>query len=205
MPSCYPAGEYDLAGFAVGVVERSEMLGPDNIQSGDVLIGVGSSGLHSNGFSLARQVVFENQGWTPETHVPGLSGSIGEALLKPTLIYVKLVKALVAGSRLHGLAHITGGGITGNVPRIIPDSCQAVIDRGTWEPPALFTVLQQAGSIDQEEMFRVFNMGIGLVVVGPPEDSTRMLGIIQEQGMTGRVIGEIRDRSASDPTLIYSR
>ncbi|MCA9421438.1 MAG: phosphoribosylformylglycinamidine cyclo-ligase, partial [Nitrospira sp.] len=148
MPSCYPQGEYDLAGFAVGVVERSEMLGPEKIQTGDVLIGVGSSGLHSNGYSLARKVALELKGWFPETRVPGLSETVGEALLKPTLIYVKLVKALLAKSRLHGLAHITGGGITGNVPRVIPELCQAVIDRGTWEPLSLFSVLQEAGAID---------------------------------------------------------
>ena len=205
MPSCYPAGEYDLAGFAVGVVERSEMLGQEKIHSGDVLIGVGSSGLHSNGYSLARRVVFDLQGWSAETHVPELAESVGEALLRPTVIYVKLVKALLAGSRLHGLAHITGGGITGNVPRIIPDQYQVVIDRHAWQPPALFSVLQQAGTIEQEEMFRVFNMGIGLVVVGPPEESNRILGIIQEQGMTGWVIGEIRDRSSSEPNLTYLR
>jgi len=205
MPSCYPKGEYDLAGFAVGVVERSEMLGQEKTQSGDVLIGVGSSGLHSNGYSLARRVVFEVQGWSPETHVPELAGSIGEALLSPTLIYVKLAKALLAGSRLHGLAHITGGGITGNVPRVIPDHCQAVIDRHTWKPPALFSVLQQAGAIDQEEMFRVFNMGIGLVVVGPSEQSSRIISIIHEQGMTGWVIGDIRDRTSSEPKLTYVR
>jgi phosphoribosylformylglycinamidine cyclo-ligase len=205
MPSCYPEGEYDLAGFAVGVVERSEMLGQEKIQSGDVLIGVGSSGLHSNGYSLARRVAFEVQGWSPDTHVAELSGSVGEALLRPTLIYVKLVKALLAGSRLHGLAHITGGGITGNVPRIIPDHCQASIDREAWEAPALFSVLQQAGTIEQEEMFRVFNMGIGLVVAGSPEESSRMLGIIQEQGLMGRVIGEIRDRPSSEPKLTYVR
>jgi phosphoribosylformylglycinamidine cyclo-ligase len=205
MPSCYPQGEYDLAGFAVGVVERSEMLGPDKIQSGDVLIGVGSSGLHSNGYSLARRVVFEMQGWSPETRVPGLSGSVGEAMLRPTMIYVKLVKALLAGSRLHGLAHITGGGLTGNVPRIIPDQCQAVIDRNTWEPPSLFSVLQHAGAVDQEEMFRVFNMGVGLVVVAPPEESSRIIGITQEQGMTGWVIGDIRDRPSSELKLTYLR
>jgi phosphoribosylformylglycinamidine cyclo-ligase len=111
----------------------------------------------------------------------------------------------LAGSRLHGLAHITGGGITGNVPRIIPDHCQASIDREAWEAPALFSVLQQAGTIEQEEMFRVFNMGIGLVVAGSPEESSRMLGIIQEQGLMGRVIGEIRDRPSSEPKLTYVR
>jgi phosphoribosylformylglycinamidine cyclo-ligase len=205
MPSCYPHGEYDLAGFAVGVVERSEMLGQEKIQSGDVLIGVGSSGLHSNGYSLARRVVFEVQGWSPETHVPGLSVSIGEALLRPTLIYVKLVKALLTASRLHGLAHITGGGITGNVPRIIPDHCQAVIDRHAWKPSSIFSVLQQAGSIEHEEMFQVFNMGIGLVVVSPAEESSRIIDIIQEQGMSGWVIGHIQDRMSSESKLTYFR
>jgi phosphoribosylformylglycinamidine cyclo-ligase len=145
------------------------------------------------------------QGWSPETRVPGLSGSVGEALLRPTLIYVKLVKALLAGSRLHGLAHITGGGLTGNVPRIIPDQWQAVIDRNTWEPPSLFSVLQQAGGVDQEEMFRVFNMGVGLVVVCPPEESSRIIGIIQELGMTGWVIGDVRERPSSEMKLTYLR
>jgi phosphoribosylformylglycinamidine cyclo-ligase len=112
---------------------------------------------------------------------------------------------LLAGSQLHGLAHITGGGITGNVPRIIPDQYQAVIDRHTWEPPSLFSVLQQAGTIDQEEMFRVFNMGVGLVVVGPAEETSRMIDIIQGQGMTGWVIGDIRDHSSSEPKLSYLR
>ncbi|MDT3776385.1 phosphoribosylformylglycinamidine cyclo-ligase [Nitrospira sp. MA-1] len=204
MPSCYPKGEYDLAGFAVGVVERSEMLGPEKIKHGDVLIGVGSSGLHSNGYSLARRVVLELKEWSPETRVPGLRGTVGEALLKPTLIYVKLVKALLSKSRLHGLAHITGGGITGNVPRVIPESCQAVIDRSTWAPLSLFTVLQEAGAIDQDEMFRVFNMGIGLVVVSPHEETSRILDIVQEQGMTGWVIGEVRERPSSEPKLYYS-
>lgn len=204
MPTCYPKGEYDLAGFAVGVVERSEMLGPEKIKSGDVLIGVGSSGLHSNGYSLARRVALEMKEWSPETRVPGLPGTVGEALLTPTLIYVKLVKALLSKIRLHGLAHITGGGITGNVPRIIPESCQAVIDRSTWAPLSLFTVLQEAGAIDQDEMFRVFNMGIGLVVVGPAEETSRILDIIQEQGMRGCVIGEVRDRPSSEPKLVYS-
>lgn len=203
MPSCYPEGEYDLAGFAVGVVEQADMLGQEKIQPGDVVIGVGSSGLHSNGYSLARRVVFEVKGWTPETRVPGLSEPVGEALLKPTVIYVKLVKVLLQESRLHGLAHITGGGITGNMPRIIPEHCQAVVNRSTWKSPQLFSILQEAGAIDQEEMFRVFNMGIGLVVVGPAEESSRIMTVIQKQGMTGWVIGEIRPRSSTEPKFMY--
>ncbi|MDH5576232.1 MAG: phosphoribosylformylglycinamidine cyclo-ligase [Nitrospirota bacterium] len=204
MPSCYPGSEYDLAGFAVGVVERSAILGKEKIQQGDVVIGVASSGLHSNGYSLARRVLFEEQGWTPETQVPDLSELLGEALLRPTTIYVKLVKALLGRSQLHGLAHITGGGITGNLPRILPEQCCAVINRKTWEPPSIFAVIQQAGKIDQEEMFQVFNMGVGLVIVAPSDETAKILETIQGQGMTGWVMGEIAPSSTSDAKLTYS-
>jgi phosphoribosylformylglycinamidine cyclo-ligase len=204
MPSCYPDGEYDLAGFAVGVVERSEMLGKEKIQRGDVVIGVASSGLHSNGYSLARRVLFEEQGWTPERQVSDLSELLGESLLRPTTIYVKLVKALLGTSQLHGLAHITGGGITGNLPRILPDDCGAVIDRKNWDPPSLFNVIQQAGNIEREEMFQVFNMGVGLIVVAPFDKASQILETIQGQGMAGWVIGEIGPCSSSDAKLTYS-
>ena len=204
MPSCYPGSEYDLAGFAVGVVERSAILGKEKIQQGDVVIGVASSGLHSNGYSLARRVLFEEQGWTPETQVPDLSELLGEALLRPTTIYVKLVKALLASCQLHGLAHITGGGITGNLPRILPEQCCAVINRKTWEPPSIFAVIQQAGKIDQEEMFQVFNMGVGLVIVAPSDETAKILETIQGQGMAGWVMGEIVPSSTSKAKLTYS-
>jgi phosphoribosylformylglycinamidine cyclo-ligase len=202
MPSCYPEGEYDLAGFAVGVVERSEMLGKEKIQLGDVVIGVASSGLHSNGYSLARRVLFEEQGWIPETQVPDLSELLGEALLRPTTIYVKLVKALLGKSQLHGLAHITGGGITGNLPRILPEQC---IDRTSWEPASIFAVIQQAGKIDLEEMFQVFNMGVGLIVVASSDEASKILATIQEQGMVGWMMGEIGPCSSSDAKLTYSK
>ena len=204
MPSCYPPGEYDIAGFAVGVVERAKMLGHEKIKPGDVLIGVGSTGLHSNGYSLARRVCFEEQGWRPDTRVPELSTTIGEALLTPTRIYVKLVKALLAKSYLHGVAHITGGGLTGNVPRIFREDCQAVIDRTQWTPIPLFSVLQQAGNIERGEMYRVFNMGIGLVVVCQSQHSDAVLGLIAEQGLPGFLIGEIRQRTPGAVPLVYS-
>ncbi len=204
MPSCYPEAEYDLAGFAVGVVERSEMLGKEKIQPRDVVIGVASSGLHSNGYSLARRVLFEEQGWTPEAQVPELSELLGEALLRPTTIYVKLVKALLGQSRLHGLAHITGGGITGNLPRILPEDCGVVIARNSWDPSPVFAVIQQAGKIDQEEMFKVFNMGIGLVIVAPSDEAAKIIEIIQGQGMAGWVMGEVEPCSSSDTKLTYS-
>ncbi len=204
MPSCYPAGEYDLAGFAVGVVERTKMLGADRVQPGDVLIGVASSGLHSNGYSLARRVCFETQGWTPGTLVPELDMTIGEALLMPTRIYVKAVKALVAREYLHGVAHITGGGLTGNVPRIFSEHCQAVIDRRQWVPLPLFAVLQDAGRIEREEMYRVFNMGIGLVVVCPPDHAGAVLDVLADQGLTGALIGDIRQRPSGGASLVYT-
>ncbi len=204
MPSCYPGTEYDLAGFAVGVVERSEMLGKEKIQHGDVVIGVASSGLHSNGYSLARRVLFEEQGWTPETQVPDLSELLGEALLRPTTIYVKMVKALLGLSQIHGLAHITGGGITGNLPRILPEGSGAVIDHKSWEPLPVFGVIQQAGKIAQEEMFNVFNMGVGLIVVAPSLEVEKIIKTIQGQGMAGWVMGEIVPCSSSDTKLTYS-
>jgi phosphoribosylformylglycinamidine cyclo-ligase len=204
MPSCYPGAEYDLAGFAVGVVERSEMLGKEKIQQGDVVIGVASSGLHSNGYSLARRVLFEEQGWTAETQVPDLDELLGEALLRPTTIYVKLVKALLGNSRMHGLAHITGGGITGNLPRILPDGCGAMINRKSWEPAPVFAVIQEAGKIDQKEMFQVFNMGVGLIIVAPSEEAAKILEIIQGQGMAGWPMGEIGPCFPSGVKLTYS-
>ncbi|MDR4495340.1 MAG: phosphoribosylformylglycinamidine cyclo-ligase [Nitrospirales bacterium] len=204
MPSCYPPGEYDIAGFAVGVVERAKMLGQERVVPGDVLIGVGSTGLHSNGYSLARRVCFQDQGWSHETIMPELSGSIGEALLAPTRIYVKLVKALLTEDYLHGIAHITGGGLTGNVPRILAEHCQAVIDRTQWVPLPLFSVLQDAGHIERGEMYRVFNMGIGLVLVCSPEYSTPVLDVITQQGLPGFLIGEIRQRASGAVPLVYA-
>ncbi len=204
MPSCYPPGEYDMAGFAVGVVERAKMLGHEKIQPGDALIGVGSTGLHSNGYSLARRVCFEEQGWSPDTRVPELSTTIGEALLTPTRIYVKLVKSLLAKSYLHGVAHITGGGLTGNVPRIFREECQAVIDRSQWTPNPLFAVLQQAGKIERGEMYRVFNMGIGLVVVCQSQHVAAVLDLIAGQGLPGFLIGEMRQRTPGAVPLVYA-
>ncbi len=204
MPSCYPEGEYDLAGFAVGVVERSEMLGKEKIKPGDVVIGVASSGIHSNGYSLARRVLFEEQGWTPDKKVADLPELLGEALLRPTTIYVQLVKALLANSHLHGLAHITGGGITGNLPRVLPDDCCAVIDRSSWQPLPLFHVIQQAGKIEQAEMFQVFNMGVGLIVLASQEQADKILETIREQGIDAWAIGDIHASSPSAPRLTYS-
>ena len=204
MPSCYSEGEYDLAGFAVGVVEQSDMLGKGKIQQGDVVVGVASSGLHSNGYSLARRALFEEQRWNPDTRVAELPDLLGDTLLRPTTIYVKLVKALLGRCRLHGLAHITGGGITGNLPRILPDECGVVIDRKSWEPPPIFAVIQQVGKVEQEEMYRVFNMGVGLAIIAPSDEADIIVEIIQAQGMAGWVIGEVKPCTSPDAKLTYS-
>ncbi len=204
MPSCYPDGEYDLAGFAVGVVEREDMLGKDRVVSGDVLIGVDSNGLHSNGYSLARQVFFEQQQWGPEQYVEELSGTLGEALLQPTRIYVKLSKALLPTRGIHGFVHVTGGGLTGNVPRVLPKGSQARIDRKAWDVPPVFQVLQQAGNIDREEMFRVFNMGIGLVALVSVEKVETVLDLIRSEGMEGRVIGEVCSEASRSEAIAYT-
>ena len=169
------------------------------------MIGVASSGLHSNGYSLARRVLFEEQTWTPESQVEDLSELLGEALLRPTTIYVKLVKALLGSHRLHALAHITGGGITGNLPRILPGDCGVLIDRTSWEVPSIFQVIQQAGNIEREEMFHVFNMGVGLVIVAPSQEAEKIIKVIKGQGMVGWVIGEIISSIApSNAKLTYS-
>lgn len=204
MPSCYPDGEYDLAGFAVGVVEKEKMLGKDRVVAGDMLIGVGSNGLHSNGYSLARQVCFDQRKWGPEHHVDELSGTLGEALLQPTRIYVKLGKALLQTGGIHGFVHVTGGGLTGNVPRVLPKGTQARIDRTAWEVPQIFQVVQQAGNIDREEMFRVFNMGIGFVVLTPAEKADVVLRTIRSEGMEGWIIGEVLFDASKSESLIYT-
>ncbi len=204
MPSCYPVGEYDLAGFAVGVVERSAMLGKDRVKDGDVLIGVDSSGLHSNGYSLARQVLLEQQAWTLDRQVEELGGSLGDALLKPTNIYVKLGKALLKKGGIHSFVHVTGGGLTGNVPRVLPETCGVRIDRKSWEVPALFRVIQEAGAVEQEEMFRVFNMGIGFVVLTEANNADMVLQTVRSEGMEGRMIGQVVSDSSRTEKVTYT-
>jgi phosphoribosylformylglycinamidine cyclo-ligase len=168
LPDFYARGEYDLAGFALGVVERRRLVDGRGVRAGDVVIGLLSNGLHSNGYSLARKVVFERLRLKVGDRIAGLSRTVGEELLRPTRIYVQPVRALLAaGARIRAMAHVTGGGLTGNLPRVLPPGCRAVIRRGTWPVPEVFRWLQRRGGIDEAEMFRVFNMGIGFVLVVP--------------------------------------
>ena len=192
LPDFYAKGEYDLAGFALGVVERRRLIDGRRVRPGDVVIGLLSNGLHSNGFSLARKVVFERLRLKVRDPIRGLNRTVGRELLRPTRIYVKPILSLLrAGVPVRAMAHITGGGLTGNLPRVLPTGCRAVIQRGTWPVSEVFRWLQRGGQIDEAEMFRVFNMGIGFVVVVPRARAADALGRLWKAGAPAFRIGEI--------------
>jgi phosphoribosylformylglycinamidine cyclo-ligase len=191
MPSMYPEGEYDLAGFAVGVVDKPKLIDGKTIKPGDVILGLASSGLHSNGYSLARRVFFDKAKLSPSVKLPELDRPLGEVLLTPTRIYAKQILALVKEFRIKGIAHITGGGITENLPRVLPSGVRAKIDRKAWTVPPIFQVLSQLGQVEREEMYRVFNMGIGLMLVVPAQSAKAVLKKAEALGDRGWQIGEI--------------
>jgi phosphoribosylformylglycinamidine cyclo-ligase len=182
MPGFYADGEYDLAGFIVGVVERSRVIDGRLVQSGDALIALPSAGLHTNGYSLARQVFFESAGWEPDTFVTELGMTVGDALLAPHRSYLGLVRPMIERDLVKGLAHVTGGGLTENLPRTLPERCAAEIDLRAWTVPAIFRLLQQHGAIAPEEMFRAFNMGVGLVIVCDARDAEVVIAIAADRG-----------------------
>jgi len=193
LPGMYADGEYDLAGFAVGVVGRKRILDGKGCQAGDVLIALPSSGLHSNGYSLARRVFEGSMKLGMGDRVEELGTTVGEALLVPTRIYARAVQALLAGDDhgVRGLVHVTGGGLPGNLPRIFPDGIGACIDQASWEPPAIFRVLQQGGPVEEKEMRRVFNLGVGLVAIVAKEAADRALERLRAQGEKPWVLGEL--------------
>jgi phosphoribosylformylglycinamidine cyclo-ligase len=192
MPGMYPEGEYDLAGFCVGVVEKDRILDGKSIVPGDVLLGLASSGPHSNGYSLVRKIIGEEH----------LASDLADSLREPTRIYVKPVLKLLAGFPVKGLAHITGGGLVGNVPRVLPKGTKAVIAKKSWPRPQIFTWLQQAGNVAEEEMFRVFNCGIGMVVCVPADkvDTAKML--LKREGELAYEIGRIEPSAAAEPECV---
>ncbi len=193
MPASYPPGEYDLAGFSVGVVEKKKIIDGRKIRPKDVLIGLASSGLHSNAFSLLRHILFEKAALTVDDTLPGFSKSLGEELLIPTRIYVKAIKRLLRRIDLKGVAHITGGGITDNLPRILPRGVAAEIKLTHWDPPAIFKILQEKGALETEEMLATFNMGIGMIVVVSPNEVKPALGILKRLRQKAYVIGVIKE------------
>src|SRR5216684_3074230 len=182
MPGFYADGEYDIAGFIVGVVEKSKVINGLAVLPGDVLIALPSAGLHTNGYSLARRVFFEAAGWNTDTFVGELGMTIGEALLAPHRSYLSIVRPLIERDLVKGLAHITGGGITENLPRTLPEGCAADIDLQSWTVPPIFRVLQERGGISREEMFRAFNMGVGMIIVCASLDAPRVLNMVAMAG-----------------------
>ncbi|AVG18436.1 phosphoribosylformylglycinamidine cyclo-ligase [Chromobacterium vaccinii] len=192
MPGMYPAGEYDLAGFAVGVVEKSKVISGRDIVPGDVVLGLASNGVHSNGYSLVRKIIDRAQ---PELDAPFDGGkTLRDAVIAPTRIYVKPLLKLMETLPVKGMAHITGGGITENTPRVLPDNTVAQIDAASWQLPKLFQWLQREGNVDIQEMYRTFNCGIGMVVVVAPEHAEQAMALLREAGETVHRIGQVRER-----------
>ena len=195
MPGMYAEDEYDLAGFAVGVAERTNIVDGSTITSGDVLIGLPSSGVHSNGFSLVRKALFEEAGYDVNTRLEELDGkTLGEVLLEPTRIYVKALKPLFAKHLIEGVAHITGGGFIENIPRMFSDYSAAKIDTSSWNIPPIFDVIEKAGNVNHDEMFNIFNMGIGMVLAVDKNKVEEALSILSENNETAYVIGEMIER-----------
>ena len=196
MPDLYAPGEYDMAGFATGVVEKKRLVHTNRVTAGDVIVGIESAGLHSNGYSLARKVLFEIARMSVDDHVQELGCTLGEELLRPTRIYAAAIVALLNHYRvkhvIHGIAHITGGGLPGNVTRILPHSSRALLRKKAWPRPPIFDIIRNLGRIDENEMFRVFNMGIGMVVMVPPYNAEVVIRILKRHGHTAHLIGEIR-------------
>jgi len=191
MPGMYAPGDYDLAGFCVGAVERGGVLDGSRIGAGDAIVGIASSGVHSNGFSLVRRIVSE-RGWDLGAEAPFLPGlSLGEALLEPTRIYVKALLPLIRDRLVQGLAHITGGGLLENIPRVLPEGLRAQVDASSWEFPPLFALLQEGGEIAPEEMARTFNCGIGMVAIVADSDCAEVISRLAGSGEEARVIGRI--------------
>ncbi|MDO3376587.1 phosphoribosylformylglycinamidine cyclo-ligase [Geoalkalibacter halelectricus] len=204
MPGFYAEGEYDLAGFTVGVVDNSKIIDGSSITVGDRIIGIASSGLHSNGYSLARKVFFETMGLQLDARLDGVEPPLGEALLTPTRIYVKPILNLLRDFNLKGIAHITGGGITENVPRVLPRHCRAVIECASWPKSALFEALRSGGNIEDAEMYRTFNYGIGMVLIVPEEETDEVMVRLSGLKEKAFVIGEIikSEEEAGDVLLV---
>jgi phosphoribosylformylglycinamidine cyclo-ligase len=191
MPGLYPLGEYDLVGTIVGVVEKKKLITGKSIKPGDVLIGLPSGGLQTNGFSLARKVIFDQCGLTPQDHIPGTHTTVSDALLAVHRSFLKPVSALMAKVAVRGMAHITGGGFVDNIPRVLPANCNAVIDRNTWKVPTVFTFIERQGKVDRDEMYRVFNMGIGYVIAVHAKDASAAMALLKAQHQSPLIIGAI--------------
>jgi phosphoribosylformylglycinamidine cyclo-ligase len=203
MPAFYKDDDYDLAGFCVGVVEVEKIIDGSEIRVGDRIIGIASNGIHSNGFSLARKVLFENGRLRVNDKLDDLPHSIGMELLRPTKIYVKSILNLIKSFNIRGIVHITGGGFIDNIPRILPKACRAVILRGSWDVPPVFTIIKKIGNIDDGEMYRVFNMGIGMMVVASEKEAPEVMERLENLGMPAYAIGFIDRKDEDQPSVSF--
>jgi phosphoribosylformylglycinamidine cyclo-ligase len=191
MPGFYAEGEYDVAGFIVGIVDREKVIDGHNISAGDAALALPSVGLHTNGYSLARKLFFEVAGYGPETQVEQLNSTIGAALLQPHASYLAALEGLLDSGLIKGLAHITGGGLTENIPRILPEGTSVLIARDTWPVLPIFSVMQEIGSIPDAEMYRAFNMGVGMVIICAADDAATIKAHMSERGETCHEIGRV--------------
>ena len=205
MPGFYADGQYDLAGFVVGLVDRSRIIDGRAVEPGDVLVGLPSSGLHTNGYSLARRILFDELGLRVDSEVEALGCTVGEELLRTHRSYQAALRPVIETGCVKGIAHVTGGGLTDNVPRALPAGCAAAIDPGRWTRPAIFDFLRERGDVPPADMYRTFNMGIGLVVVCARDDSHRVLSKLIACGEIGAaLIGEVREAPAAGPRVEYA-
>ena len=191
MNGFYPEGEYDIAGFAVGVAEKSKLITSEKVKEGDILLGLPSSGVHSNGYSLVRKIVFEHKGFKGNEYIEELGKTIGEELLTPTRLYPQSCLPLLREFDLHGLVHITGGGFYDNIPRALPEALAVEINAETWQVPAIFKLLQQWGNVDWHEMYRTFNMGIGMVLIASVDEAEKIEAFLAARGETVYEIGRV--------------
>lgn len=204
MPGFYPPGEYDLAGFCVGVVESEKLIDGSTISINDRVIGIASNGLHSNGFSLARKVLLEKGKLSMNDSVSGLTRTVGLELLEPTRIYVKSLLNIFKNFNIKGLVHITGGGFYDNIPRIIPDVCRCVVTRNSWDIPPIFRVIQDIGHVEDHEMYRVFNMGIGMMMMVPEKEAQEILDRLKVLGEKAYLLGVIEKKEENQAPVCFT-
>jgi len=201
MPDMYHEGEYDIAGFTVGAVEKSKLIDGSKVSVGDQLIGLQSSGVHSNGFSLVRKIVLKDNSFDLFQHFDELNGKLGETLLTPTKIYIKPVLEVLKTINVHAICHITGGGFDENIPRVLQENQSVEIDENSWEKPPIFNFLEKAGNIPHREMFNIFNMGIGMILIVKPEDAANTVEILKNCGENAFIIGKITYSDEKDSTV----
>ena len=204
MPDFYSEGEYDMAGFSVGVVDKDKIITGEKVKIGNKIIGIPSSGIHSNGYSLVRKVFFDKMAMDVSEYVEELGETLGEALLTPTKIYAKACDAVLPKFDVNGIVHITGGGFFENIPRILPEGTAVSIDVGAWKVPPIFSYIQKCGNIETKEMFSTYNMGVGMMMIADAADADAIVAALKDAGEEASVIGEIIDRKDETVVLNYT-